>query len=363
MGFSPLLLILCLLLSLPFSSSSPHNSLTKGSSLSVEKPDEDVLISENGIFTSGFHPVGDNAYCFAIWFTELLHNGYKTIVWKANRDKPVNGRRSKLSLLKTGNLVLTDAGELSVWMTTTNSNSSRKLKLRNDGNLILQTLDGVIHWQSFESPTDTLLPQQPLTKYTRLISSRSQTNYSSGFYQLFFDDDNILRLVYSGPEISSVFWPNPWDNSWQAGRSTNNNSKIAILYPSGQFVSSDSFGFLSSDFGTGPLRRLTMDVDGNLRVYSLDKTNSLCTYAHDSGRRCSCVPGYKMVNHTDWSYGCEPDFSLPCAREKSGFIQLRHVDFYGFDEGYYENYTVEQCEKEFFKFLPMQRVPIQIRQW
>ncbi|KAF2307135.1 hypothetical protein GH714_025023 [Hevea brasiliensis] len=87
------------------------SSLKEGSYLSVK----DVLESPTGVFSAGFYPVGDNAYCFAIWFTEpSCSRDDCTIVWMANRDFPVNGIRSKLWLQKTGNLVLTDAADYGV---------------------------------------------------------------------------------------------------------------------------------------------------------------------------------------------------------------------------------------------------------
>ena len=184
--------ILYLILSLAFSfplSSSTLDAMSKGTSLSIEKPK--VLISPNGVFSAGFYSVGDNAFCFAIWFSNS-----RTVVWMANRDQPVNGKRSKLSLLKNGNLILTDAGRFTIWTTNTFSLSLVQLSLYNTGNLVLRNMEGVILWQSFDFPTDTLLPEQQLTKNTKLVSSRSQTNCSSGFYQFFFDNDNILRLIF-----------------------------------------------------------------------------------------------------------------------------------------------------------------------
>ncbi|TKY68989.1 putative receptor protein kinase ZmPK1 [Spatholobus suberectus] len=102
-------------------------------SLSVEKLKEDVIVSSpKGTFTAGFYPVGENAYCFAIWFTQPPH----TVVWMANRDQPVNGKRSTLSLLKTGNLVLTDAGQFEVWSTNAVTSSEQvELHLYDTGNL------------------------------------------------------------------------------------------------------------------------------------------------------------------------------------------------------------------------------------
>lgn len=356
----------------PFSSSTNHIILNQGSSLSQR----DVLLSSpNPIFTAGFYPVGENAYCFAIWFTDL-----STVVWMANRDQPVNGRYTTLSLSDTGTLVLVDAGSAIVWTSagtrsppSSSSPSFMQLQLHDNGNLVLRnSINGDHIWQSFDSPTNTLLPQQPLTRTTQLISSRSLTNYSSGFYKLYFDKDNVLRLVYEGIEITSSFWPPPWLNSWQAGRTTFNDSKIAVLDSFGNFISSDYFQFETSDLAKGPQRRLILEPDGLLRVYSLQNDNNkwqvtwqvslqpcrthgicgangLCTYTPELGPRCACLPGYKIKNHIDWSEGCVPDFELRCndntEDDSSTFLALNHVEYYGYDIGYYQNYTLDQCKK------------------
>nr|XP_027096861.1 putative receptor protein kinase ZmPK1 [Coffea arabica] len=359
------ILLSSLFLSMPIpSSSTTYTTLTKGSLLSTQ----DVLISSpDGIFTSGFLIVGENSYCFSIWFTEAQDGNY-TVVWMANRNQPVNGKHSGLSLQDSGNLLLTDAGQFSVWTSNTKSNSSVQLKLQENGNLVLSTSDGEFLWQSFDFPTNTLLPGQLFTSETILVSSRSTTNYSSGFYKLYFDSDSVLHLRYEGPEITSVYWPDPWLNIWDAGRSSFNGSKIAVLDESGYFQSSDLLQFYTSDHGIGPLRRLVLDVDGSLRVHSLDKangswrvtwvhnsepckihgicgTNSLCIYDPEVGRKCICIPGYRMINQMDWSYGCEPDFQVSCTNESaSGFIQLLHVEYYGYDIGYFPNSSLESCK-------------------
>ncbi|XP_059637830.1 putative receptor protein kinase ZmPK1 [Cornus florida] len=376
MGAPFCILVLFLLPSSPFSSSEVPHSLTQGSSLSVERQNHDVLLSPNGLFSAGFHSVGDNSYCFAIWFTEPLYNGNHTVVWMANRDEPVNGKLSTLSLLRNANLVnlvLTDAGQLTIWSANTGSIGSAsvvQLQLQNNGNLVLITSGGVTLWQSFHSPTDTLLPNQPLTRDTVLISSRSQTNHSSGFYNLHFDNDNILRLVFHGPDISSVYWPSPGVPSLQTGRYMYNTSRSAILDESGRFMSSDDFNFTATDFGVGPQRRMAIDEDGNLRLYSLDEKrrrwvvswqamaqpclihgvcglNGLCTYVpqENSGRRCSCIPGYKVKNDTDWSYGCEQEFDLSGNMDEYGFVELPNVEFYGYDNVFLTNYTLKSCEE------------------
>ncbi|PIN13631.1 Serine/threonine protein kinase [Handroanthus impetiginosus] len=346
---------------------SALDNLSKGSCLSVEKP-ENVLISPNRLFFAGFHPVGENAYSFAIWFAKPLCYSNCNLVWIANRDSPVNGRLSKFCLQGNGNLILTDANQFTSWESNTASTASSQLILRDNGNLMLLTDSDEILWQSFDKPTDTLLPGQPLTKHTTLISSRSKGNYSSGYYRLFFDDDNVLRLVYDGPETSSIYWPDPWLLSNEAGRSRYNDSRNAVLNSSGYFRSSDQFMFRAADFGLEKIRRLKIDYDGNLRLYSLDENlgiwvvswqaifsscgihgtcgpNSLCSYDPRIGRVCSCLNGFKIKNHDDFSLGCEPEFELSLNKSELTFIKVSQANFYGYNINVTRNTTLKRCEE------------------
>ncbi|XP_027904057.1 putative receptor protein kinase ZmPK1 [Vigna unguiculata] len=362
-------ILLSLVMSLQLSSSAVE-ILHQGSSLLVEDPN-DVMLSPNAIFCAGFYAVGQNAYSFAVWYSQT--NGETqdaTVVWMANRDYPVNGKGSKLSLLPNGNLALRDADESHVWSTNTVSLSSVQLFLDNTGNLVLRETKGggVVLWQSFDFPTDTLLPQQVFTRYAKLVSSRSETNKSSGFYSLFFDNDNVLRLLYDGPEVSGLYWPDPWLATWDAGRSTYNNSRVAVMDTLGNFSSSDDFSFLTSDYGTVIQRRLVLDHDGNIRVHSRKNggekwsitwqakarpcsihgvcgPNSLCSYHQNSSVKCSCLPGYKWKNDHDWSFGCEPKFSTLCNKTQSRFLYISNVELYGYDYGILTNYTLHQCQQ------------------
>ncbi|KAK3423292.1 hypothetical protein EUGRSUZ_F00168 [Eucalyptus grandis] len=289
----------------------------------------------------------------------------------ANREVPVNGRRSTLSLLDSGNLVLTDAGDAGgeVWSSGTSSTSAAELHLSDTGNLFLT--NGSVLWQSFDSPTDTLLPQQPLTRNTFLISARSQYNYSTGFYKLYFDNDNVLRLLFDGPSVSGAYWPFPWLQSDHFDRFLYNSSRIAVLDPLGRFQSSDNYSFYTSDYGVAATqRRMTLDFDGNLRVYSRELgsivwavtwevlstpcfihgvcgNNSLCSYDPTKGRSCSCVPGYVPKVPGDWSAGCVPDFTFSdgCVADEIRFVKLQYVDFYGYDYNVIYNTSLAKCRQ------------------
>ncbi|KAK1276999.1 putative receptor protein kinase ZmPK1 [Acorus gramineus] len=52
----------------------------------------DILTSPDGSFSCGFYQLGDNAFSFSIWFSNSAN---KTVVWTANRDRPVNGQGSR----------------------------------------------------------------------------------------------------------------------------------------------------------------------------------------------------------------------------------------------------------------------------
>ncbi|KAL4649556.1 hypothetical protein ACB092_01G022000 [Castanea dentata] len=351
-----------LLLSFAFSfplSPSPIVAISRfstGTSLFVENPD--ILTSPNGDFSAGFYSVGDNAYCFAIWFSNS-----RTVVWMANRDNPVSGKHSKLSLLDTGNLILTDATKfnVTVWATNTLSLSSVQLFLNDTSNLVLCDKEGIVLWQSFDFPTDTLLPQQLLNRKTKLVSSRSQTNFSSGFYELSFNNDNLLRFVYNGLDVSDIYWFYSVLEDY--------NISTLVFDSLGNLSSSDDFTIISADYGAMLHRRLTLDYDGNIRLYSWEEerqswvvswqaiqrpciiagacgANSFCSYVIGYGRKCSCPPGYKMKNRSDWADGCELEVELSCKENESEFLMLSHVDFYSYygnDFGNFLNYTFDQC--------------------
>ncbi|URE31146.1 receptor protein kinase [Musa troglodytarum] len=179
----------------PFCSALRRDSLTRGSSLSVED-DTDILVSQDESFACGFYKAGSNAYAFSVWFANSAN---ATAAWTANRDQLVNGRGSRITLRRDGRLELTDFDGTLVWSSNTSSGSADRALLLNTGNLVVVDANNTTLWQSFDSPTDTLLPMQPITKGTPLVSASASGLLSSGYYRFYFDTDNVLRLIYDGP--------------------------------------------------------------------------------------------------------------------------------------------------------------------
>ncbi|MFS7939629.1 putative non-specific serine/threonine protein kinase [Helianthus anomalus] len=121
-----------------------------------------------------------------------------------------------------------------------------------------------------------------------------------------FNSINILKLIYDGPEISSVYWPSPDPgfNVFAFGRISYNGSRISAFNDLGVFNSSDGLNFTVIDIGLGIRRRLTLDSDGNLRLYSLNESTGLwsiswqaisqpCNIHGICGRNGICIHGDK----------------------------------------------------------------------
>ncbi|KZV51750.1 hypothetical protein F511_11438 [Dorcoceras hygrometricum] len=340
-----------------------HVSLKRGDSLSVER-ETDSITSQDSSFTCGFYSLGTNAYWFAIWFTNSRD---KTVVWVANRDRPVNRKGSRVTFRRDGTMVLTDIDDTVVWQTNTTSTDVSAAKVLDSGNLVLTNPKGDVLWQSFDSPTDTLLPYQPFTKATKLTSVLRNGSYGTGYFNLYFGSDNVLRLIYDSPDTSISYWPDPDNTIYVNGRTNYNGSRIAVLDDMGRFLSSDHLQFNASDMGYGVKRRLTMDYDGNLRVYSLVNSTGLwdvtwqallqpckvldlcgiyaiCVYAPEP--TCVCPPGFEQVDPSDWNAGCKAMFDRALLKSRMvKFLAIPHTDYYGHDLNATYSVTFEQCRQ------------------
>ncbi|KAF2314722.1 hypothetical protein GH714_030172 [Hevea brasiliensis] len=119
------------------------------------------LISRNGLFTLGF-----SGRYLVINYTDQS-NSPKHPVWLANRNTPILENTGLLTIDNgTGSLTIVHEGRKPVELYSGYNNSSRNVtaKLHDNGNFVLAEANsgGQILWQSFDYPTDTLLPGMKL---------------------------------------------------------------------------------------------------------------------------------------------------------------------------------------------------------
>jgi Protein kinase domain/D-mannose binding lectin/S-locus glycoprotein domain/PAN domain len=336
-----------------------NNRLNKGSSLLV-KESSVLLSSPNGTFSCGFYKVGNNSFTFSIWFTNSAN---RTVVWSANPSRPVNGIRSAVVLQKDGNMVLMDYDGEIVWSTNRKTLNVSHAEVLESGNLVVKDYNSNKLWETFDHPTDTLLPNQPITQNTRLVSANISMS-SSSYFSFEFSDYGILSLFYVGLEAKNIYWPDPDSTRWSNDRFYFNSTQKGFLKDNGQFWSSDNLAFQASDLGSLRKRRLTLDPDGVLRLYSLDEserswsvtyqvlpnpcnTRGLCgkngICQNTPVPSCSCPPGYVMRDASDWSKGCKPTFQLNCG-DKIQMVPLPQTDFVGSDYNYTRSVSADECQ-------------------
>ncbi|PON80518.1 Bulb-type lectin domain containing protein [Parasponia andersonii] len=134
---------------------------------------DQTIVSAGGIFVLGFfHPGNSSNYYIGMWYKQVAE---QTIVWVANREKPVSDRFSSELEISDGNLVLFDESKIPVWSTNVSFTSSSVQAVRLDnGNLVLNNGSNSSKplWQSFDIPVHTWLPGNSIG-YNNIIKQKS----------------------------------------------------------------------------------------------------------------------------------------------------------------------------------------------
>ncbi|XP_028113531.1 G-type lectin S-receptor-like serine/threonine-protein kinase At4g27290 [Camellia sinensis] len=163
--------------------------------------DSGALVSARGDFKLGFFSTNNSMSRYlGIWCNNIP---VQTIVWVANRDRPLNDSSGGLKIGEDGNLILLGSGGIVAWSTSIQNLSSKPTAalLLDSGNLVLRSENGgnteSYIWQSFDHPSDTLI--------AGVISKGSVKQYRTGISN---------RLQFNGVEPqNSIFNANFIDNS------------------------------------------------------------------------------------------------------------------------------------------------------
>ncbi|XP_011014316.1 PREDICTED: G-type lectin S-receptor-like serine/threonine-protein kinase At4g27290 [Populus euphratica] len=125
-----------------------------------------TLVSKDGSFELGFFSPGSSRNRYVgIWYKNIP---VRTVVWVANRNNPINDSSGFLILDNTGNFVLVrNNNSTVVWSSNSKKAAQSAMgELLDSGNLVLRdgkdANSGIYLWQSFDYPSDTLLPGMKL---------------------------------------------------------------------------------------------------------------------------------------------------------------------------------------------------------
>ncbi|XP_020553081.1 G-type lectin S-receptor-like serine/threonine-protein kinase CES101 [Sesamum indicum] len=173
------------------------------------------LVSANGIFSLGFTTMGalDTAYL------GVSHTNSRYVpVWIGNREQPASTSQDPfLSVDTTGKLFIThgtNGGDpIELYAGESSKKNNVSVTLLNTGNLVVKEMSSsngeVILWQSFDHPTDTLLPGMKLGVNHRSGRNRVLTSWfgpldpAPGAFTLEWDPD-VGRLLVRRRGI--VYW-------------------------------------------------------------------------------------------------------------------------------------------------------------
>ncbi|KAL8131900.1 hypothetical protein AgCh_007708 [Apium graveolens] len=327
-------------------------------------------------FACGFYCNGKcDSYLFSIFLVQtnsisLIVSPYISfpqVVWSANRDHPVKANAT-LKLTADGDLVLRDADGSVAWSSKTAGKSVAGLNLTDTGNLVLFNKRKEVVWQSFDHPTDSLVPGQTLTEGQKLIASASKTDSRVGLYSLVVNDQGLFAYIQSNP-------PQAYYNSYVY--STEKSKKpnyVRFLNGSLRFYPRSSEKNTPIHIFKIPpassVQYMRLESDGHLRVYEwkekweviadlLTRFSGECSYPLVCGKysicsngQCSC-PGssssgvryFKQVQEKYPNLGCAEITPLSCSDAKNqDFVELKDVTYFSFNTSI-ANIDVNKCKR------------------
>uniref|UniRef100_A0A2N9I293 Receptor-like serine/threonine-protein kinase n=1 Tax=Fagus sylvatica TaxID=28930 RepID=A0A2N9I293_FAGSY len=303
-----------------------YNNISVGSAL-FATDDNSTWTSPSGDFAFGFRRLEQDQFLLAIWFAKIPD---ETIVWSANRDYPAE-RESKVELTTAGQLVLKAPSGWELWRSKNSENPQvSNAAMLDTGNFVITSTNSSIIWNSFNEPTNTMLPTQVLDFRSNLFSSMSEENYKGDVYT-----KNPYGAYYTSPDVS----------------------ELSISNLSTQVLRIDSY------------YRATLDFDGIFRLYAYPKNftgnqswsaiwhvpeniclnivdtlgsgpcgyNSICSLGAFGKPECQCPPGFSLLDVNNKYSGCKQNdvsYMSECnemgsviSEDQFEFLEMEYADW------------------------------------
>ncbi|THG17409.1 hypothetical protein TEA_029782 [Camellia sinensis var. sinensis] len=346
--------------------------------------DPETIISSNKAFQLGFFsPVNTTNRYVGIWYKNIP---VRTVVWVANRDRPLIDSSGTLMISKDGNLVVLNGQKEIIWSSNvSNSMANSNTCLLDSGNLVLvDNSNGRTIWESFRYPSDSFLVKMVLSsdgstgEKTLLKSWKSPSDPCVGSFSAGFSNSTIPEIfIWNG---SRPYWRSgPWNGQIFIGV-----QYMTSLYDDGLNVVDNKEKTVSMSFSNANQSMLTyayLNHEGALMemgwtqgkeepevdwsapetdcgVYG--KCGSFGSCNSKDSPICSCLRGFGPNRIDEWisenfTGGCVRRTNLQCERndssslenKKDGFLKLTTMKVPVFAE--WSPVLANDCENQCLK--------------
>ncbi|CAD6210229.1 unnamed protein product [Miscanthus lutarioriparius] len=334
-------------------SGATTDTLTLGQSL----PWNETLVSKGGNFELGlFSPGKSKKHYIGIWFRKVSK---QTVVWVANRDRPIlEPSASRFTLSDRGELLLhaTPSNTL-LWSSNASSPSPPRTTvatLQDDGNLVVRSnasASSSVAWQSFDHPTDTWLPGARLG-YDRargvhsfLTSWTDSENPAPATFSMEIDQRGQAKFDLLAGGTHQYWTTGVWD-----GEVFENVPEMRSGYFDGvPYAPNASVNFFSYKNRVPGIGNFVLEVNGQMqrRQWSPEagKWILFCSEPHDgcdvygscgpfgvcrntSSAMCECPAAFAPRSRGEWKLGntasgCVRRTKLDCPND--GFLKLPYA--------------------------------------
>ncbi|KAM0009259.1 putative protein kinase RLK-Pelle-DLSV family [Helianthus debilis subsp. tardiflorus] len=324
-------------------------------------------------FQMGFFSPGNTSELrryVGIWYTM----DPKTVVWVANREKPLLDSTGVLTVKEDGNFEVLDKDSTIYFSTIIEGAPLTALKLMDTGNaVLLNVASGSILWQSFDTPTDTFLPGMIMSTDITLTSWKSVTDPGSGSFE-FQPDPSAARYsilngsttyLWKGGKMSTdSFDGNQIFSKALSLLSNTTTQKRNIILPN-RTRSSETYTVID------PNSRLVMGHSGKLQYLTWSGSNSqwvleweepkdacslykvcgpfgMCKENNDSSL-CSCLPGFEPISPDDHTQGCRRTSNICDKSTNDTFINITMISMDDTTLPIYHSKNESECIEECLK--------------
>ncbi|KAK6124444.1 hypothetical protein DH2020_041821 [Rehmannia glutinosa] len=275
-----------------------------------------------------------------------------TVVWVANRDKPLRGNGAKLFMNPGGNLLLRDDEGNMIPLTRLNQAVDEPLMvLLDSGNLVIKAGENGNVWESFNFPSDTLLPGMKLGWELKTGLNRVLTSWKTledpiyGDFVFGFESPTSPQLLLEKNGLTQSRW-GPWNGKRFSGiNMKDNNPVFKTVYHFGETEVYFTFEMLDESVllrlvvnSMGAVQFLKWKSSSNVWVPMVTLNKDVCDrygscgpygicYADEPG--CRCLNGFIENSPYDWRRldcldGCRRANALNCS-DRDGFVKHGRV--------------------------------------